>query len=300
VSLYCFFEIYAERQRAIKALFDQARKLFSVDAVHDLRVEIKRLRALFNLIQWINPGFQAKTEMKDIRRLFKAAGRLRDIHVQQELAAAWAGRRRLELSEYLNDLMLREKAGRPVFAKACRRFDPGLFIEKWRNIRSSLSALTPDDIRTKAEERLRSRIDGLVAFRGGTGFTEEEYHRIRILSKETRYTLEIIRKCYPGKRSLQDLDDAIRRMHRALGRWHDDDVGLRYLDAFLLDYEGEALFRRGDYFKLIRALEEEMRELLAGFEKAWEAFLTLAAGHGLLEEEAPADPEGKSVGDDDT
>jgi len=285
--LYCLFEIYDQRQKTIKALFGQARIYFDVDSIHDMRVEIKRLRALFNLIEWINPAFQAKKELADIRKLFKAAGKLRDNHVQQELAESWTEKRRYELSEYLNDLKRIEKQSRPSFAKASRKFDTGIFTGIWKNIRPALAALPPEQIRAKAEERLRFMVDRLIAYRSKENFLEEDYHEIRILSKETRYTLEIIRRCFAKEESLQDLDDAIRKLHQALGKWHDDDVGLTFLDTFLLDYEGEALYRRSDYLRLIRGLEREKSRLLGDFERAWRAFLKLADRHGLMEKTAP-------------
>jgi CHAD domain-containing protein len=297
MDLHCLFEIYAQRQRSIKALFNRAREYFNADSIHDLRVEIKRLRALFNLIEWINPAFQAKSEMKDIRKLFKAAAIIRDNHVQQELAAAWMDRRQFELSEYLNELKRVERDSRRGFAKACRSFDAGKFTDKWRNIRSTLAALPPEKFRLKSEERLRFLIDGLISFRSKSDFVDKDYHEIRILSKETRYTLEIIRKCFRREQSMQDFDEAIRKMHQALGKWHDDDTGLRFLDSFLLDYEGEPLFRRGDYFKLIRGLEREKRKLLSDFEKAWKTFLQIAVKHGLVEEGPPAGSNQGSIGD---
>ena len=299
MDLYCLFEIYAQRQRSIKALFSRAREYFDVDSIHDLRVEIKRLRAFFNMIEWINPAFRAKSELKEIRKLFKAAAIIRDNHVQQELAAAWMEKRRFELSEYLNELKRMERESHRDFSKACRRFEPGKLTEKWRNIRNSLAALPPEQFRLKSEERHRFMIDSLIFFRKKSDFLEEDYHKIRILSKETRYTLEIIRGCFPREQSRQDFDDAIRKMHQALGKWHDDDTGLRYLDTFLLDYEGEPLFRRGDYFKLIQGLEREKRKLLSDFENAWKAFLKLAVKHGFAEENPPAGSIQGSVGDND-
>lgn len=297
--LYCLFEIYAQRQRVIKTLFARALDFNDEDSIHDLRVEIKRLRAFFNLIEWINPAFQAKQEMSEIRRLFRAAGVLRDNHVQQELVSQWITRRRYELSEYLNELKCAEKDSRPRFVKKGRKFDPGLLTEKWRHIRTALASLPPGHIREKAEGRLRFLTGSLIEFRNKSDFLEGDYHQIRILSKETRYTLEIIRKCFPQDQSRQDLDECIRKMHQALGKWHDDDVALASLDTFLLDYEGEALFRRGDYFKLIQGLEREKQKLLRDFEIAWQAFLKLAAGHGLIGEDTPAKPEQVSVGDND-
>lgn len=297
--LYCLFEIYSQRQKAIKTLFAQALEFFDEESIHDLRVEIKRLRALFNVIEWINPAFQAKQEMSEIRRLFKAAGAIRDNHVQQELVSRWIRRRNYELSEYLNELKRAEKANRPGFVKKSRRFDPALFTEKWRNIRTALASSPPGHIGMKAEERFRFITDSLIAFKNKSDFLEKDCHQIRILSKEARYTLEIIRKCFPREHSMQDLDDSLRRIHQALGKWHDDDVVINSLDTFLLDYEGEALFRRGDYFKLIQGVEKEKQKLLRDFEKAWPAFLKLAARHGLIEVDTPAAADEDSIGDND-
>lgn len=299
MSLYCLFEIYAQHQRLIKSLFGSARKFCDVESIHNLRVEIKRLRALFNLIEWINPSFQARSELKELRKLFKAAGVIRDNHVQQELTAAWMKKRRFELSEYLNNLKFEEKEIRGGFSKACAGFNTRVFTEKWQNIRTSLAALPAEQVAIKAQERLRFMIDKLVSFRLKSDFLEEDFHQIRILSKETRYTLEIIRKCFSRGPSMQNIDDGIRKMHQALGKWHDDDMGLQFLDTFLLDYEGEALYRRNDYFKLIQSLEGEKKRLLSDFEKAWTAFLKLAAEHHLVDEDSPDEQKTDSIGDND-
>jgi CHAD domain-containing protein len=251
----CLWTYYGNLQRIVEENYNLAVRFADVEGVHDMRVGIKRLRAYFNLIEWINPVFQAKQNLKPIRRLFKASGKVRDIHVQQELVRRWASELDLEMSEYYNFLKQKETEERKRFADfAKKKFDLKVFQLNWTLIQNVLSFISTEYIQFKSEERFNAQIEELVEFKEKENFIEDDYHAIRILSKEMRYTLEVLQTCFPPKNIWTQLNETLRKVHQALGRWHDDDVSLLFLDGFLLSYAGKSFFDRNSYIKYKKSL----------------------------------------------
>ena len=59
------------------------------EAIHQFRLNLKRLKALCNLTEYASDGrFLTVPNFKAFRKIFRPAGRLRDIHVQLELIDA--------------------------------------------------------------------------------------------------------------------------------------------------------------------------------------------------------------------
>lgn len=267
---------YGNLQRIVEENYNLAVRFADVEGVHDMRVGIKRLRAYFNLIEWINPVFQAKQNLKPIRRLFKAAGKIRDIHVQQELMMRWATELNLEMSEYYNFLKQKETEERKRFTDfAKKKFDLKVFQSNWTLIQNVLSFISTEYIQYKSEERFNAQIEGLIKFKEKENFVEDDYHAIRILSKETRYTLEVLQACFPPKNIWTQLNETLRKVHQALGRWHDDDVSLLVLDGFLLSYAGKSFFDRNSYVKFKKSLADDKLKQMAEFEQRWMDFLAV-------------------------
>jgi len=272
----CLWTYYGNLQRIVEENYNLAVRFADVEGVHDMRVGIKRLRAYFNLIEWINPVFQAKQTLKPIRRLFKAAGKVRDIHVQQELMMRWITELNLEMSEYYNFLKQKETEERKRFADfAKKKFDPKVFQSNWTLIQNVLSFISTEYIQYKSEERFNAQIEELIKFKEKENLAEDDYHSIRILSKETRYTLEVLQTCFPPKSIWEKLNETLRKVHQALGRWHDNDVSLLFLDGFMLSYAGRSFFDRNSYVKFKNSLVDDKLKQFAEFEQRWLDFLTV-------------------------
>lgn len=272
----CLWTYYGNLQRIIAENYKLAVGFADVEGVHDMRVGIKRLRAYFNLIEWINPVFQAKQSLKPIRRLFKVSGKVRDIHVQQELMRRWVSELNLEMSEYYNFLKQKETEERKRFADyAKKKFDLKVFQVNWTSIQNVLSFISTEYIQFKSEERFNAQIEELIRFKEKENFIEDDYHAIRILSKEARYTLEVLQICFPQKVIWEELNESLRKVHQALGRWHDDDVALLFLDGFLLSYAGRSFFDRNSYVQYKKSIAADKMRQLAEFEQRWLDFLSV-------------------------
>ncbi len=291
--LECFEEYYRSQHEKIERNYFLAVKYHDEDGIHDMRVEIKRLRAFFRLVEGINPNFQAKPNLKKIQKLFKSAGRVRDIHVQQELVRKWISKLNLEVSEYYNFLKQKELEVRQAFSASNKKFDMGLFERNWAIISRNLAVLPPDYIKSKTKQRMKNALNDLIKYKNKESFVEEEYHDIRIKSKETRYTLEIYQKCIPSRQPLNLLNDALRSLHQTLGRWHDDDIGLQFLEGFQEEFPDQTFFSPDSYLMLADGLKKEKTDLLNEFEKRWKKFLNLLKTHTFVRVSLKAAPQKK-------
>ena len=271
----CFWKFYKGQQLRIKRDYGRALHHFEIEGVHDLRVDIKRLRAYFNLIEAINPVFQAKPNFKRIRRLFKSAGPLRDVQVQQQVVQKWGRESELELSEYYNTLKQKEFTARKDFYRTSRKFDFKVFPANWTKIHRSMMYISHDYVQFKAEGRLNDLVDKVISFKNKQDFMEEDYHSIRILAKEARYTLEVLQNCYPPKSHWEELNISLRSLHQALGKWHDADIALLFLDGFMLEYRQPSFFNKDSYLTYFKGLQKQKKDMLGQFETNWECFIRL-------------------------
>ena len=80
------------------------------DSVHDYRVGIKRLTALYHLLDEINPALNAKRLLKPYRAAFKLIGDIRDVHIAINLLESLEGTNARDIKILIR--ALRAKAAR--------------------------------------------------------------------------------------------------------------------------------------------------------------------------------------------
>ncbi len=190
------------------------RELADEEAIHDYRVGVKRLTALYFFLAEIDPGLQAKRVLKPARRIFKLVGITRDAQIAlqlidslDDLPAADAGVLRRALRAHIR---------RDYRAFRARLADwPGgpLRMPTIRSTGISESAiLRHKPVSLTALLRQVFELEGRI--------TPEQWHKKRILLKRYRHKLDAFAFC-PGH--LQDEAELkqIRLLEQLLGDWHD-------------------------------------------------------------------------------
>ena len=263
-----------------------ASRFQTSDAIHDTRVSLKRLRAFFNLVEAVNPFFRADRSFAPARRLFRAAGKLRNLQVLLARARQAAKDEGLELSEYYNWLKTNELEERTSFGRACEKFGDGFFASAWGSIASSVEGLTDGEITVSAEGKLAGILQELREERDPAEGIER-LHMLRIRSKEARYTLEIFQEGRPPDDDRVALDGLLKSVHQSLGRWRDDVVEIESLRRFQETRDRGALFSSRSYISMFRSTEKRKAEHLAQFEAAWKALSEL-----LHRDTQPVSPRG--------
>lgn len=251
-------EYYATRVSDITEHFITASKDGNENAVHEMRVGIKKLRAFSDLIKELDPKYDLKKAFAPIRKLFKSAAGIRDAQVIQTLVREHISKTCLNvnISEYFNLLKQNEMTAKKGFFRFCKKSDPAVFFNKNRNlINKRLSSIGETKIEESSRKYLKNLLDILNELKMKSNFEEKDFHDIRILCKKARYTLEILAACY-SQEDFDMLNNSLRSVHQALGQWHDTDVAISFMNETLSDQSLKPLFSESSYTDVLKSLEE--------------------------------------------
>ncbi len=273
-------DCYERRVRYFADHFALASRFPASGAIHEMRVGLKRLRTFFNLVGSIEAAFAAEEAFAPARKLFRAAGKLRNLHVIEARVREASTTASLELSEYYNWLKECERREVKKFGRACRGFRKDFFGSAWKAMASYLEGRAAPGVRKRSADRLLALIREIK----GERFMKpgvRRLHFLRTRTKEARYTLEILQECGLTGDDGARLDERLRDVHQSLGRWHDEEVVLESLREFRKLRVPGPLVSFKSYLEFSRLTKEHKAESLAAFEAARVALLAfLGRGSG--------------------
>ena len=245
------------------------------EMVHQLRVSIKRLKAVLHFTGQVtgNDKIGAKKQIKSLRKLFKVAGNLRDLQVQQKLIPEYEAKLNSEFGLYLSYLEKIEKQSVRNFCLFIANSKPIHKLTSGRElIETSLASLTPDEIRLRAGQLLSSRCSILRQMLIARP-DDKQLHEMRTIIKQMRYIMSVMRKSAPDAVehlvSLAGLTEA----EVLLGKWHDVVIGIEFLKDFrdTTDFKDKSDARK--YGILAETLEKERVKLRKQIGKSLEKSL---------------------------
>ena len=184
------------------------------EAVHDFRVGIKRLTALYYFLNEVDPALKTKKMIKPYRSLARSIGIIRDGHIA------------VHLIQELGEISPEDKTILTRALKAKTRTD-------YRLLKKSINASNHNQVRVPTirsmglSERaiLREKpvvLAGLLSQLMSTEprMTADQWHRKRILLKRYHHKLDAFHFC-PGHTSDESELKQIKILEQLLGDWHD-------------------------------------------------------------------------------
>ena len=243
-------------------------RYFAVEGIHDLRVEIKKIRALFRFIEQLKPSFESGPLLDKMRQLFRTAGKMRDIDIQQGIIQKEITR--LDVSELINYLKHQELKGRPKLEKLCDDFDNHILMGNLKRMRAAMGNVSAAELQAPMRSILEKHAHDLIKVANKTRPTNDDLHTIRKSSKSLRYELDIWQHCYGGSPKITSLRNKLTTIFDHLGEWRDNMLTLSTLDSFLKNDAPPQLFDRTSYIKMRQKLRTQGQNLLKEYRKAWQ------------------------------
>jgi CHAD domain-containing protein len=247
------------------------------EAVHDLRVGLRRTRTVLEVARPVLGRFQVDEVRRALRDVQRATGALRDEEVLLELIRS-LGVTDPAIASWLEGRARRDRRLRGALVRLIRSgaLDRG---------RALLGALLVFRVKPSRDRRLakfaRRAVDDarrdVERYRGARADDPDALHRLRIAYKRLRYTVESFADALPAE--LAALAQPAARFQGRLGELHDVDVAMGCVRrARTLPDES-----RG---KLLAALADERARLLATYarEQGMQAIAPIATA-GLPQEE---------------
>ncbi len=204
--------------RVVKEL-EKVRSSREADAVHDLRVAIRRCRSVAAVMEEVDPDPAWPAMRKVPRKLFRKLGALRDAQVMDE----WVKRLAPETDPVRTHLQVSFESSEPNLRDNVLRVAAKFDLKSWKRLERTLrqrSRLVPIDS-LAAECLALERFEKARELHAKALRTEKPkpWHSLRIGLKRFRYTVESL---LPEHYAVWS--DDLKRLQDMLGEIHDLDV----------------------------------------------------------------------------
>ena len=211
-------DYFRKHRQVIEENLELSRDPLDIEAIHNLRLSIKRMRVVAMLAEILSRGkFDMKQQLKDIRKLFRRAGRLRDMQVALQL-----------LKEYDNDglqsvidhIEARELKQRRKYEEVLSGFDPGILDRFEENLIASTAGVDKK-VMTHAGFTMLSDLEFDIHRIYHSSKEEKRLHRIRRRLKDINYLNNIFAESLPVADHLNISVEKLRELGEVAGTWHD-------------------------------------------------------------------------------
>ena len=197
------------------------RKDVTVDAVHDERTATRRLLSTLTVVEPVIGRKPVRALEKDLRKVLKALGPLRDVHVELDNTRQFG--RGPRVPQFRTHLQRQERSLRKGAARRAAKVRVGRIRKTIRAVETRLRRLDQPPRRRSLLERVDEAFDHAVQARRALDPTDPmSLHRFRVAAKKFRYTIEALQPVLKGfePRALEQL----RQLQDDLGALHDVDV----------------------------------------------------------------------------
>jgi|SRR5271167_1241861 len=205
-------------ERVLKEL-ENVRSSPDADAVHDLRVAIRRCRSVAAVMEEVDPDPAWPAMRKAARKLFQRLGELRDTQVLADWTVTFSDDGDPIRETLLSAFAKHEEEHRESALKAVEKFDQ----KYWQHLDQTLAGrarrVPPDSL--AAECLALERLEAARQLHATALRTEqpEPWHELRIGIKRFRYTVESL---LPTR--YESWSENLKRLQDLLGEVHDFDV----------------------------------------------------------------------------
>lgn len=224
-------EYYLHQHRNIELYLEQCLGHAEAELVHQLRLSIKKLQAFNKLAEQL-----CLTDTDEhihinnrVRQLYTLAGELRDTQVQIHLLATFEEQTGTSFPEFSKWLLKREKKRIAQFSKNPRNVIPHTTAHSIHHkIGQGLVQASDATILNCADTVLAGLSAKAYKLSDGT-IDDRNLHRIRIITKQIRYILNIMQHSYPDYKTDKIPVSSLREIEAATGHWHDSLVKVELL-----------------------------------------------------------------------
>ncbi len=248
------------------------------EPVHQLRVSVKKMRAVFKLVEVLLPADEPvkKRDVSSLRRLFKLAGAIRDSQVQKAMLLKLEKETNCDYHDYSKYLERLEARSIKKFHTAVEMMkDIRMSKEETVMINETLSGSAGEFIERQGKQllsKLFKKFKKLATRNPGT----PELHKMRMLLKQIRYIIAAVKKDTIAFNEYQEKINSLKKAETRLGKWHDRVVSLEILARYIRKKFDRKSAGYEQYDKLRQHFENEKNEYQHSINEILEAYFDSA------------------------
>lgn len=215
-------KFFRKRNKKIDQLFKKNARTFSISDFHELRVEIKKIKALFTFIDFCSPHFKWKPSFKPYKIIFAKAGNVRELQLEEKELGNNSARNLLK--DYLLHL-------RKLKIQAQKDFFENITADLKESIENSFDKIKPFLSKTnkkKASIYLEKKGRQIEKLSGKKILKTNKLHEFRKHLKTFGYTRTMLDKNLPDKKLNRS-----ENFQELLGKWHDKEIINSHLEKVI-------------------------------------------------------------------
>ena len=246
-------EVKQEKPK-LENLLKDTLKDFDKDCIHRFRLEIKKLKAVMQLVHTAHKSFDNKKKYGVIRPIYKDLGAIRETQIQQEAfnenSKTYKPSFRKKYKQLLNEELLQRQD------IVLENFDESM-IKSLKKIKKQIKKALKDMSFNDFKNYFKARISKLRKTFDSIDFSDKKMHSMRKLIKEIKFNTRYKHKLAEKWLSKYNINlTLLEDLQKLLGQWQDNVV----LKEKLVQQESTLLLSKGESKALIQHLSSVERE----------------------------------------
>jgi len=201
------------RKNAINLLLEKPPQFFTPSTFHLLRVEIKKIYAFFELLESCSKDFKRDNAFKPFRKIFRQAGKVREIQVEQMLLKKYFTD--TQLIGYRKSLLIQRSAERTAFFEL---INETLAVRLNKSFRDTIPVLATID-KKKVDIYLKKKRNKILKHLIQYELIPDQIHELRKLLKCYYYNKTAIEKGIQNS-----ITQKQTQLTDLLGKWHNSYI----------------------------------------------------------------------------
>ena len=241
------YQHYRQQLALFREHFDNTHKKLEVEDIHQLRVSIKKIRTNLTLMNIASEGkFKTKSHFKLLSKLFKNAGRLREIQVNQAILD------KLNLEEqhidescqsaihyYRNHLTQQSQKSIQRLKETLNNFNFKKLKKCNHKLKKNIAQLGDKIVTEKSNAFVQKQIDKINTLRIQVD-DDRELHKIRKHLKSITAIYRLNIEIFPND-LLQKKIERFKGLETLIGDWHDLMMLISSMEKYICSKEGAGL-----------------------------------------------------------
>jgi len=188
-------------------------------SIHDLRVNNKKINALFFLLESLKPSqFKLNKDSKELFQFFKKIGKIRDYQVAQIVLKKYEN----YLNQNFNDCLRLFRSdivkNKRNFKNWLKQHDIKPFLTRQNKLVKTTYEIQDEFLKSKGIS-LVNKLKREIIFENERNY--KVWHKRRILLKKLRYLMEALKFSLKDWNKFDQLLKRVKLLEELLGDWHD-------------------------------------------------------------------------------
>ncbi len=225
------YRFYRKRTWSFLANIYKASITADSKDIHRARLDVKKIFALYDLFELLDPhGFRKLAGHKLFRHLYRQAGKIREIQVNQLLMSG-GGFEKFSCDQFSEWIRAEEHRAVKKFVRAVKKFSESDLDKTDKDIRKICHSNTMSKMRSKTEAFIRNQAKKLDELQDSDQ-SEGKTHQLRKHLKSISTITTLVYSLKPSK-LLDLIITSLNKTEMMIGEWHDRVVLKGAIERFV-------------------------------------------------------------------